>query len=150
MGIFDFMKDSGDREGLAEEDSSDLQTGNAVARKLQSAQMTIEGMDVRYDDGTVRLSGRVADQQTRELAVLIAGNTPGVARVDDRLRVDGGGTDAFGDRLHTVRAGDTLSEIAQERLGDASRWEEIFEANRPMLQDPDRIYPGQVLRIPSS
>ena len=49
---------------------------------------------------------------------------------------------------YTVRAGDTLSKIAKERLGDASRYNEIFEANKDQLSDPDKIKPGQVLNIP--
>jgi nucleoid-associated protein YgaU len=49
----------------------------------------------------------------------------------------------------TVRSGDTLSKIARDYLGDAKRYPEIFEANRPMLTDPDEIFPGQVLRIPA-
>ena len=50
--------------------------------------------------------------------------------------------------FHTVKKGETLGEIAQQYLGKASRYPEIFEANRPMLSDPDKIYPGQTLRIP--
>ena len=50
--------------------------------------------------------------------------------------------------FHEVKKGETLSEIAQQHLGKASRYREIFEANRPMLSDPDKIYPGQKLRIP--
>ena len=49
---------------------------------------------------------------------------------------------------YTVVAGDTLSHIAQRHYGKASRWPAIFEANRDKLSDPDRIFPGQVLRIP--
>jgi nucleoid-associated protein YgaU len=47
-----------------------------------------------------------------------------------------------------VKSGDTLSAIAKQFYGDAGRYSAIFEANKPMLKDPDEIYPGQVLRIP--
>lgn len=50
---------------------------------------------------------------------------------------------------YTVKPGDTLSRIARERLGDAGAYMRIFEANRDQLQDPDRIAPGQVLKIPA-
>ena len=52
-------------------------------------------------------------------------------------------------RTYTVQAGDTLSGIAKQHLGDASKYTKIFEANRDVLSDPDKIKPGQVLKIPS-
>jgi nucleoid-associated protein YgaU len=52
-------------------------------------------------------------------------------------------------RTYTVKAGDTLSAIAKEHLGSASAYMKIFEANRDQLTDPDKIKPGQVLKIPS-
>ena len=55
----------------------------------------------------------------------------------------GGGADTY-----TVKAGDTLSKIAKEKLGDANAYHEIFNANRDQLSDPDKIRPGQVLKIP--
>lgn len=152
MGIFDFLKDAGDDDrkgGLSDEQFEDLKIGNTVARKILGSGIEVHDINVDFDDGTVTLQGRVADQATREKAVLIAGNTRGVAHVDDRLKVGAnGGNGVFPTRLHTVQKGDTLSEIAQERLGDASRWRDVYEANQPMLTDPDKIYPGQVLRMP--
>ena len=50
--------------------------------------------------------------------------------------------------MYTVKSGDTLSKIAEDVYGSASDYMQIFEANKPMLSDPDKIYPGQVLRIP--
>ena len=52
------------------------------------------------------------------------------------------------DRTHTVGKGDTLSAISKKHYGSANRWQEIFNANRDQLDDPDLIQPGQVLRIP--
>ena len=52
-------------------------------------------------------------------------------------------------RTYIVRRGDTLSGIAQRELGDASRWPEIFERNREVLSNPDRIFPDQVLILPT-
>jgi len=58
------------------------------------------------------------------------------------------GTGAAAVETYTVKAGDTLSKIAKEKLGDASAYPEIFNANRDQLSDPDKIKPGQVLKIP--
>ena len=60
----------------------------------------------------------------------------------DTRPADGSGT-------YTVQSGDTLSAIAQRHYGKASRWREIFEANRDQLDNPDLIQPGQVLRLPA-
>lgn len=61
----------------------------------------------------------------------------------------GGSAPAQGGKTYTVKAGDTLSRIAKEQLGDANAYTKIFEANRDQLSDPDKIKPGQVLKIPS-
>lgn len=53
-------------------------------------------------------------------------------------------------RTYTVAKGDTLSKIAKHHYGDANQWRKIFEANRDILKDPDRIFPGQVLKIPDA
>ena len=102
-------------------------------------------IDVRFDDGVVYLEGTVPDQDTLERVVLAVGNVEGVEKVDEDLDVE---APADAARMYTVKSGDTLSGIAQEMYGDANRYNEIFEANRPMLTDPNMIYPGQVLRIP--
>jgi nucleoid-associated protein YgaU len=52
-------------------------------------------------------------------------------------------------RIYVVRRGDTLSGIAKRELGDASRWPDIFERNRDVISDPDRIFPDQVLILPT-
>ena len=91
------------------------------------------------------VSGKAASQAEREKAILAAGNTQGVARVDDRLTVAAAEPES---QYHRVESGDTLSKIAKQYYGDLSKYPVIFEANQPMLKDPDKIYPGQVLRIP--
>ena len=108
----------------------------------------VDGLDVRFDDGLATVSGKVADQETREKVILALGNTEGVGQVQDEIEVPANA--AAESDLHVVVSGDTLSKIAQTYLGDASKYPAIFEANRPMLTDPDKIYPGQVLRIPSA
>jgi nucleoid-associated protein YgaU len=57
---------------------------------------------------------------------------------------------AAAETTYTVKAGDTLSKIAKQHLGDANAYMAIFDANRDQLKDPDKIQPGQVLKIPQS
>ncbi len=84
-----------------------------------------------------------ADAETREKLLLAVGNVAGVAQVDDRTSAAEAAS-----TFYTVRKGDTLSAIAKSHYGNANAYTKIFEANRPMLENPDKIYPGQVLRIP--
>ena len=86
------------------------------------------------------------DQPTKEKIVLCCGNVASVAKVDDQLTVASSGEPAA--TYREVKSGDTLSKIAKEAYGDANAYMKIFEANKPMLSDPDKIYPGQKLRIP--
>jgi nucleoid-associated protein YgaU len=124
----------------------------AEANKADELEEYLQGLgmgkdvDVRFDDGVVYLSGTVSDQAELERVVLAVGNVEGVERVDEDLDIDEP-TEAAA-RMYTVKSGDTLSAIAKQFYGDANRYTEIFEANRPMLTDPNMIYPGQVLRIP--
>lgn len=69
------------------------------------------------------------------------------AQTTSTERIAGGG--GLGERTYTVAKGDTLSHIAQEHYGKASKWRAIFDANRDQIEDPDRIFPGQVLKIPA-
>jgi len=91
------------------------------------------------------VSGRALNQATREKIILVVGNSEGIAQVDDKMDVENTEPEAV---FHTVERGDTLSKISKEHYGDPNQYPLIFEANKPMLQDPDKIYPGQVLRIP--
>lgn len=106
----------------------------------------VEDLDVRFDDGRATVTGKVADQATREKIILAIGNTEGVGQVEDEIEI---GADSEESDMHVVQKGDTLSQIALDVYGDASKYPVIFEANQPMLKDPDLIYPGQVLRIPA-
>lgn len=93
------------------------------------------------------IKGKAASQEAREKAILAVGNIAGVAEVEDALETDDSAPEAV---FHTVEKGDTLWAIAKTHLGDGAKYPEIFEANKPMLTHPDKIYPGQVLRIPKA
>ncbi|HET9064946.1 MAG TPA: peptidoglycan-binding protein LysM [Gemmatimonadales bacterium] len=149
MGIFDFLKGSGKKVELETSDDvlDDLKFGNGILRAITKNGLYSDGVTSKFHAGTVTLRGTVPDQATREKIVLLAGNTVGVERVDDQLEVVTPAPEAV---FYTVKSGDTLSKIAKSQLGDAGKYPAIFEANRPMLENPDKIYPGQVLRIPSA
>ena len=91
------------------------------------------------------MAGQVADQATKEKVLLCCGNVAGVAAVNDMLTVTSPAPEA---QFHVVVSGDNLSKIAKKFYGDANKYPVIFEANKPMLSHPDKIYPGQALRIP--
>ncbi len=163
MGLFGFIKDAGKKVFGRDEDEAtpkgpapvgtrDLPSANerkadALSHAVHRMGLGVTALKVEFNAGTATVFGNAPDQETREKVVLTIGNTFGVAQVDDRMVVTNPKPQA---RLHTVEAGDTLSAIAAKYLGKASRYPEIFEANKPMLEDPDKIYPGQVLRIPAS
>lgn len=120
----------------------------AIQRYIAAQGLQADGLDVKYDGATqtVTVSGIAPDQATKEKIVLCCGNVSSVAKVDDLLTVASGGEEES--KYHEVKSGDTLSKIAKEEYGDANAYMRIFEANKPMLSNPDKIYPGQKLRIP--
>ena len=137
-------KAGAERQERIEEGKKSRELENYV-RKLG---FDLKNLDVRFDDGLATVSGEAPDQETREKIILAIGNTEGVGQVDDDIKVPADSADESD--LHVVEKGDTLSAIAKEHYGDASKYPVIFEANRPMLSDPDLIFPGQVLRIPAA
>lgn len=116
-----------------------------LEKYIKDLGIEIEDLDVRYDDGTATITGTAKNQDDRERAILAIGNVEGVGTVQDDIKVS---DDAAESNMHVVVSGDTLSKIAREYYGDAGKYPVIFEANKPMLKDPDKIYVGQVLRIP--
>ncbi len=102
-------------------------------------------LDIRFNDGVATIDAEVADQATREKLILAVGNAAGVETVHEDIAV---ATEGETSTMHVVVKGDTLWAIAADRLGDGNRYPEIFEANKPMLDDPNKIFVGQVLRIP--
>lgn len=155
MGLLSFIKDAGEKlfgRGEAQAAGADpAAANNAAARAIEnyiaSMKLGAEGLQVDFDaaSGTVTVSGTAPDQQTREKIVLCCGNVAGVGKVIDNLSVSNPAPEA---QYYTVVRGDTLSKIAKQYYGNANEYMPIFEANKPMLTHPDKIYPGQVLRIP--
>lgn len=124
--------------------------GAAITKYVASQNLNAQNLRVSYDGAskTVTVSGVAPDQATKEKIVLCCGNVHSVAKVDDQLTVAQGATPASAASMYEVKAGDTLSKIAKSEYGDANSYQKIFDANKPMLSDPNKIYPGQQLRIP--
>lgn len=100
---------------------------------------------ITVDGSTVKVAGQVPTQEVKEKVLLALGNVLGVATIEDHIQVFEQATPA---KFVTVAKGDTLSAIAKAQYGNANAYMKIFEANKPLLTDPNKIYPGQVLRIP--
>ncbi len=154
MGLFSFIKDAGAKLFGHEEEKA-LETKSIEEINFEKAQklmneitalgLPVDDLNIVIDEDRAVVFGTPADQETKEKIILAVGNTEGVAEVDDRLEVANPEPEAT---FYTVKKGDYLSKISKEVYGDASKYNVIFEANKPMLKDPDLIYPGQVLRIP--
>jgi len=154
MGLLSFIKEAGEKlfgsgEAKAAEAATDANASAAKAIKdyIGAMKLSAENLDVAFDasTGTVTVSGLANDQETREKIALCCGNVSGVVKVVDNMTVKNPLPEA---KFYTVVRGDTLSKIAKEHYGNANAYMQIFEANKPMLTHPDKIYPGQVLRIP--
>ena len=119
----------------------------AILTYIRAMNLDATALTVKFDgaSATVTVMGVAPDQQTREKIVLCCGNVSGVSHVDDQMSV----LETYDEsRWYTVVRGDTLSKISKEFYGDANKYMKIFEANKPMLSHPDKIYPGQMLRLP--
>ncbi|WP_428674418.1 peptidoglycan-binding protein LysM [Roseibium sp.] len=143
MGFFDFVKDAGKK--LFGEDEAPHSSAEAIEKEV--ADLGLDGdIKVEVEGDTVRIAGAAPSQEAREKLILAAGNVLGVAKVEEDISVASSEPEA---NFHTVVKGDTLWKISEKAYGNGARYQAIFEANRPMLSDPDKIYPGQVLRIPA-
>jgi nucleoid-associated protein YgaU len=158
MGLISFFKDAGEKlfgkaqaaqpaQPAADPAAANAAAAEAIANYIRAQNLTAKELKVDFDgaSSTVSVSGEAADQATREKIILSAGNVMGVGSVRDNMTV---ATPAPEARYYQVKPGDTLSKIAKEMYGNANKYPVIFEANKPMLSNPDKIYPGQNLRIP--
>ncbi|MDB6444977.1 MULTISPECIES: peptidoglycan-binding protein LysM [Pseudomonas] len=145
MSIFNFVKEAGTK-------LIDLLTpGNANASEQLRAHIENVGLgnpnvQATIEGDRVIVTGEVESQEAKEKILLAVGNIEDVGSVEDRITVTGPVEQPA--RFVTVKKGDTLSAIAKREYGDANQYNKIFEANKPMLKHPDKIYPGQTLRIP--
>ena len=115
---------------------------------INSFSLRTEGVTASLNGSTVILEGKVDTLQEKNRIIVAAGNIEGIDAVDDRIELEEVVEVTPENQFYTVMKGDWLSKISQKVYGDANKYNVIFEANRPMLTDPDKIYPGQVLVIP--
>lgn len=124
---------------------ADRKRAAALAAEITAHGFEVEELAVKVKGDVATVSGTAASQADREKIVLAVGNVRGIAQVEDNLSVEKAEPEAT---YHTVERGETLSKIAKQHYGNAAKYPLIFEANKPMLSHPDKIYPGQLLRIP--
>ncbi len=160
MSLISFIKEAGEKlfsldkadaittAAPAEAAALNQKAADAILGYVKTQNLDVQNLAVAFDGAskTATVSGTAADQATREKVVLCCGNVSSVEKVNDQLTVNAA---AEASRYYTVKNGDTLSKVSKEMYGDANKYDAIFEANKPMLKSPDRIYPGQVLRIPA-
>lgn len=146
MSILDFARDLGrqvfDRDDVA---------ADKIKQQLEISLSGIKNLDVQYDDGVVTLCGDCVVKGDRAQAVTIAGNIKGVERVvAEQLNPAPTAPEEpeEKDEFYEIQSGDTLGAIAKRYYGKASAYMQIFEANRGVIEDPNKIYPGQKIRIP--
>jgi nucleoid-associated protein YgaU len=164
MGMLSFIKEAGEKlfgRGEAKAAQEAVATsptpenvaalsktaGDAIKTYIETMNLDVENLDVGFDapTGTVTVSGTAPDQQTKEKVVLCCGNVANVVAVNDQMTVANPEAES---EWYVVESGDNLSKISKQFYGTPNKYTQIFEANQPMLTHPDKIYPGQVLRIP--
>jgi nucleoid-associated protein YgaU len=165
MGMLSFIKDAGQKLfGIGEAQAAAAEVaavpteenvqrmsdaaGAAIVDYINTMNLGVTDLAVAFNapTGEVQVSGAAADQATKEKILLCCGNVHGVSNVVDNMTVD---TPADESEYYTVKAGDNLSKISKEFYETPNKYMAIFEANKPMLSHPDKIYPGQLLRIPA-
>ncbi|MEO1628726.1 MAG: peptidoglycan-binding protein LysM [Bacteroidota bacterium] len=159
MGLFSFLKKSGAKvltkknaRTVVSEETKRLEAELVRQQKLVLLKGVIDGLKIKVENlsldlhnDIVTVYGQTAKQAHREKIILAIGNVAGIAGVDDRLKVVKKEPES---KFYQVKKGDSLSKIAKKFYGDPMKYKAIFKANRPMLKDPDKIFPGQTLRIP--
>jgi nucleoid-associated protein YgaU len=141
MGIWSFVKDAGKSLFGSSAEAAELPDADKLAAEVKALGLESDGVKITVEGDKVKVAGAAATPEVQEKLILALGNVAGVASVEAEVA---GAEPVF----YTVVKGDTLSGIAKNTLGHANAYMKIFEANKPMLSHPDKIYPGQMLRIP--
>lgn len=155
MGLISFLKNAGSKIFGKTEAEKEQEKADLILNHIKSYGFNTSGLSVTIDDETVILEGTVDTLANKNRIIVTAGNVEGISKVEDKLSV----TELLAEakiekavepekQFYTVVPGDTLSKIAKQVYGNANKYPVIFEANKPMLKHPDKIYPGQVLVIP--
>lgn len=150
MSIFSFLKEAGEKilDAITPGDAN--ATDEALKKHISEVGLGNPNIQTTVDGSTVTVTGEAASQEEKEKILLTLGNISGVEKVDDQMTIAAGAASASATaaKFVTVEKGDTLSAISKRVYGDPNKYQKIFDANKPMLKDVNKIYPGQVLRIP--
>ncbi len=154
MGLISFLKNAGakifnkkkaaDAPAAVPAEKIELTKIEALREEVSRLGIPVNGLDLELSE-QITVKGQTATNADREKVILALGNVEGVGCVNDMIEVTNPEPEAS---FYTVQKGDSLSKIALAQYGDAMKYPQIFEANRPMLETPEKIYPGQMLRIP--
>jgi phage tail protein X len=161
MDLFGFVKDVGRRLFNKDEEAA-----GKIKEHILASNPGVEDLEVSFERGIVGLKGRCTRPDAFQKCILMAGNvqgvidvyatglTPFVAPKPEAVPVGGPHQHAHAtpvesrEEYYVIERGDTLSHIAKRYYGKASSWPRLFEANREVIQDPDKIFPGQKIRVP--
>lgn len=159
MDLFGFAKDIGRRLFKTEDEAVDK-----IRELIENNNPGVTNLGVEFENGIVTLTGECDSSAARQKCALMAGNVQGVSDVyvnkmtiKPQPAAETGSEAAAAPaaeleeekvELYVIKKGDTLGKIAKEFYGKASAYMKIFEANKEVIEDPDRIYPGQTIRIP--
>ena len=138
----------GDAHAATPSEDLNVKAAQAIATYINTQNLGVSDLQVQFDgsQGKVTVQGTAPTQAAKEKVTLCCGNVANVQSVDNLMTVTNPEPEA---QYHDVVRGDTLSAISKKYYGDANKYNAIFEANKPMLTSPDKIYPGQKLRIPA-
>ena len=147
MGLFNFVKDAGEKlwDAVTGQHDKDDQAKKVQEHLSKTGIPDADKVNIQIAVGKATVTGHGLSQEAKEKILVAVGNISGIASVDDQVKT---ATPATASQFYTVKSGDTLSAISKQVYGNANLYNKIFEANKPMLKSPDKIYPGQVLRIP--
>ncbi|MGK0702123.1 peptidoglycan-binding protein LysM [Yokenella regensburgei] len=148
MGLFNFVKEAGEKLWDAVSGKDTKSQADELKKHIDNLGLPgAEKANIQVaDDGTATVTGDIASQELKEKILVAIGNVAGISKVNDSASVTQSGAEST---YYTVKSGDTLSAISKHVYGNANDYQRIFEANKPMLKHPDKIYPGQVLIIPA-
>ena len=140
MGLLSFAKSIGKKLF-----NNEAEAAENITSYIEEDNPGVDNLQVTVKDGVASISGEAKSAEALEKAVLMAGNVKGVSEV----RSDDVTAPAATEKIeyYEIVSGDTLSAVAQKYYGKASAYMRIFEANREVIKDPDKIYPGQKIRI---
>lgn len=143
MGLFDFVGDIGKKLFSKEEDAS-----KAVTQHIAEDNPGVENLSVTVENGVANIQGVASTAAALEKAVLMAGNVQGITAVTNGATISNGESLASDDSFYVIQKGDTLWKIAEKTYGNGAKYTAIVEANKEVIKDADKIFPGQKIRLP--